>query len=371
MKTSQTEEPNPDPWGRFFHRRPTKRLCRAWLQGLGFNRAAPHHILLRLLDTGVVGFLFRGDLPPVIVEAAIVHPNKRVLGTIVESRILTAEQWERLMSSVADPGLREQLAVDAQHHAAARAYRERKAAGLAARTGTPPPATRAEIAEMAANVPDVDPGHVTHALDWVEALHGDGDAMRQLASSTNLWIRRSVARAPRLPEDVANRLARDEDRIVRLFLAESCDDAPAEMLLEVWAWWTGSLSFPGRPRNHPNFPRHNLLRFADDPDPRIRRLALDDPASTPALVTKFSRDADPEVRADVAKDPRLTADDAARLIEDVDQRVRQAAQTHPSLPRDLLVDLLLDERTAAIAARNPAIPTPAMRYMIKSFAAAK
>jgi hypothetical protein len=32
-------------------------------------------------------------------------------------------------------------------------------------------------------------------------------------------IRRSVARAPRLPEDVANRLARDEDRVVRLFLA--------------------------------------------------------------------------------------------------------------------------------------------------------
>lgn len=371
MKTSQAEEPNPDPWGSFFHGRPTKRLRRAWLEGLGFNHAAPRHVLLRLLDTGVVGFLFRSDLPPVIVEAAIVHPDKRVLGTIVESRILTAEQWDRLLSSVADPGLREQLAVDAQHHAAARAYREHKAAGLAACTGTPPPTTHAEIARMAASVPDVDPEHVTHALDWVEVLHGDGDTMRQLATSTNLWIRRSVARAPRLPEDVADRLAHDQDRVVRLFLAESCDDAPAEMLLEVWTWWTGSLSFPGRPRNHPNFPRYNLLRFANDPDPRMRRLALDDPASTPALVAEFSRDADAEVRADVAKDPRLAPGDAARLIEDVDQRVRQAAQTHPSLPRHALVGLLLDERTAATAARNPAIHTPAMRHMIEIFPTAE
>jgi hypothetical protein len=39
VKTSQAEDPNPDPWGRFFQARPTKRLCRAWLEGLGFNRA--------------------------------------------------------------------------------------------------------------------------------------------------------------------------------------------------------------------------------------------------------------------------------------------------------------------------------------------
>jgi hypothetical protein len=41
---------------------------------------------------------------------------------------------------------------------------------------------------------------------------------------------------------VGERLAHDEDRVVRLFLAESCDDAPADMLLEVVQWWTGSVS---------------------------------------------------------------------------------------------------------------------------------
>jgi hypothetical protein len=41
-----------------------------------------------------------------------------------------------------------------------------------------------------------------------------------------------------------------------------------EVLLEVAAWWDGSLSFPGRPRNHPNFPRDGLLRFAAESNPR-------------------------------------------------------------------------------------------------------
>jgi hypothetical protein len=41
---------------------------------------------------------------------------------------------------------------------------------------------------------------------------------------------------------------------VHLFLAESCDDALPGMLLDVWTWWDGSLSHPGRPRNYPNFP---------------------------------------------------------------------------------------------------------------------
>ncbi|MCW2933809.1 MAG: hypothetical protein JWM19_4771 [Actinomycetia bacterium] len=68
--------------------------------------------------------------------------------------------------------------------------------------------------------------------------------MRQLARSPKLLVRRSVARAPRLPTDVAALLARDEDRVVRLFLAESCDDAPPERLLKVAGWWYG----PGLPK---------------------------------------------------------------------------------------------------------------------------
>ncbi|MCX5316668.1 hypothetical protein [Streptomyces sp. NBC_00154] len=126
-----------------------------------------------------------------------------------------------------------------------------------------------------------------------------------------------MARARHLPSDVVDLLAHDEDRIVRLFLTESCDDAPADVLLDVWSWWHGSFSFPGRPRNHPNFPRHDLLRFAQDPEPRIRLLALDDHASDAALVERFSRDPDAQVRR-AAADPRLSPESAVRLAGDAD-----------------------------------------------------
>ncbi|WP_420075673.1 hypothetical protein ACOAKG_00005 [Streptomyces sp. JL3001] len=71
-----------------------------------------------------------------------------------------------------------------------------------------------------------DPTLMSHTLPWVEDLHGDADAMRRLAASCHPLIRRSVARAPHLPPDVVARLAQDEDRVVRLFLAESCENAP-------------------------------------------------------------------------------------------------------------------------------------------------
>ncbi|MFF0739388.1 HEAT repeat domain-containing protein [Streptomyces sp. NPDC004111] len=212
---------------------------------------------------------------------------------------------------------------------------------------------------------EFDPGIQRHALEWVTALHDDVDAMRRLAGSSHPLIRRSVARARHLPPDVVSLLARDEDRVVQLFLAESCEDAPADMLLSVWQWWTGSLSFPDRPRAHPKFPRHRLLRYADDPNPRMRQLALDDPKSTPELVDRFSRDPDREVRCRAASDPRLTVVAAVRLLEDPEESVRFAAVGHPRLPARVLVRLLRDAAHAQRAARNPGLPVEVMRRMVR------
>ncbi|MET9604072.1 PE-PGRS family protein [Streptomyces sp. NPDC006512] len=202
-----------------------------------------------------------------------------------------------------------------------------------------------------------------HLLPWVAELHDDPGAMRRLAASGHPHVRSSVARARHLPPDVVARLAGDEDRVVRLFLAESCDDAPPDLLLEVWRWWDGSLSFPGRPRSHPNFPREGLLRHATDPDPRLRRLALGDPGSTPELVDRLSRDEAEEVRQDAAGDPRLSPAAAVRLLDDPDSSVRALAARHPALPREVLLRLLLDPRTAGSAAVNTALPVPVMRRM--------
>ncbi|MFC8519694.1 hypothetical protein [Streptomyces sp. NPDC057257] len=215
-----------------------------------------------------------------------------------------------------------------------------------------------------------DPTLMSRTLPWVEALHGDADAMRRLSASSHPLVRRSVARARRLPPDVVARLARDEDRVVHLFLAESCEDAPADLLLEVWRWWDGSFSHPGRPRSHPNFPRAGLLRHIADPSGRMRRLALDDPESTPADVARLVRDPEAEVRRRAARDPRLSPADAVRLLNDPEAYVRGAALRSPRLPARVLAGLLHDRDTACEAVTNPAIPTSALHRILTAAAAA-
>ncbi|MFJ4851099.1 hypothetical protein [Streptomyces sp. NPDC088733] len=217
---------------------------------------------------------------------------------------------------------------------------------------------------------DFDPTLMSRTLPWVEDLHGDADAMRRLAASSHPLVRRSVARARHLPPDVVARLAQDEDRVVRLFLAESCEDAPADMLLEVWRWWDGSFSHPGRPRSHPNFPRTGLLRHIADPSGRMRRLALDDPESTPADVARLARDPEAEVRRRAAEDPRVSAADAVRLLNDPDGSVRSAAVRNPRLPARVLAGLLHDRDTASAAVTNPAIPVPVLHRILTVAAAA-
>ncbi|MGW6318080.1 hypothetical protein [Streptomyces sp. NPDC055099] len=217
---------------------------------------------------------------------------------------------------------------------------------------------------------DFDPTSMTHTLPWVKDLHEDADAMRRLAASSHPLVRRSVARARRLPPDVVARLARDADRVVRLFLAESCDDAPADMLLEVWRWWDGSFSHPDRPLNHPNFPRTGLLRHTADASGRMRRLALDDPESTPADVARLTRDPEAEVRRRAAEDPRLSPADAVRLLNDPEAGVRDTAVRNPRLPARALAGLLHDRETARAAVANPAIPISVLDRILTAAAAA-
>ncbi|MGE7386267.1 hypothetical protein ACQKM2_12410 [Streptomyces sp. NPDC004126] len=215
-----------------------------------------------------------------------------------------------------------------------------------------------------------DPDLMSYTLPWVERLHGDADAMRRLAASSHPLVRRSVARARHLPPDVVRRLARDEDPPVRLFLAESCDDAPAELLLDVWRWWDGSFSHPDRPRGHPNFPRTGLLRHAGDPAGRMRRLVLDDPQSTPADVARLARDPEAEVRRRAAEDPRLSPADAVRLLNDPETAVRGSAMRNPRLPARVLAGLLHDRDTAGAAVTNPAIPVPVLHRILDAAAEA-
>lgn len=203
-------------------------------------------------------------------------------------------------------------------------------------------------------------------VGWVEAVHDDPEAMRRLASSASIGIRRSVARARHLPSDVVDRLSRDPDTSVQYNLASCCQDAPAELLLEVALRPTGSFL----DLNHPNFPHHTLLRLADDPDPLRRRLALESPDSTPGLAERFADDPDERVRARAAADPRLSPATALHLLDST-PRTRRAAIGNPKLPIPTLIRLLRDADTARDAAANPAIPTTVVRHLIELSCAAE
>ncbi|MFG2812772.1 PE-PGRS family protein [Streptomyces sp. NPDC048410] len=222
-----------------------------------------------------------------------------------------------------------------------------------------PELTDAERSRVAV---EFDPTDHFRPLEWVRDLHDDEEAMRRCATSAHVALRRSAAAAKNLPPDVVDLLAHDEDWLVRLFLAERCAQAPAEVLLEMVRTWNGYSAM--RMIEHPNFPRQGLLRFADDPDPRTRKLALLDPEAPAELVERLSRDPDPSVRWSALDNERLSGASVIRLLDDPRSAIREAAAADPRLPTRVLTALLRDRTTAMAAAANPAIPEPVMHHLL-------
>ncbi|AUY53099.1 PE-PGRS family protein [Streptomyces sp. CB01881] len=210
---------------------------------------------------------------------------------------------------------------------------------------------------------DKDPAVRIPVLDWVREQQDDPAAMRRLAASRHFLVRRSVACAKNLPQDVADLLARDEDHAVRLLLAESCAQAPAELLSEMWRTWDGYSA--ARMPEHPNFPREHTLRHADHPHPRMRELALDDPDSTEELVERLSRDPAYGVRWRALRDPRLSVASVIRLLDDPHDGIRSTAAGDSRLPAHVLAGLLDDPATADSAAGNRALPAEVMRHLLE------
>ncbi|MGW1868257.1 hypothetical protein ACWCPS_22165 [Streptomyces mauvecolor] len=223
---------------------------------------------------------------------------------------------------------------------------------------------RPDLTEAERSRTDVefDPSARCSPLPWVRDLEDDEEAMRRCATSAHVMLRRSAACAKNLPADVVDLLAHDEDWVVRLFLAEHCAQAPADVLLEMVQSWGGYSA--ARMVEHPNFPRQGTLRFADDPNPLTRGLALLDPKSTAELVERFSRDQDSGVRRRALRDQRLSAASVIRMLDDPHHGIRDEAAADPRLPTRVLATLLHDAATAARAAANPAIPETVMHHLL-------
>ncbi|WP_322724574.1 hypothetical protein [Streptomyces spongiae] len=169
-------------------------------------------------------------------------------------------------------------------------------------------------------------------LDWVLAIRDDPEALRRCATSAHIWLRRSAAVHPRLPSDLVDRLATDDDFAVRLLTCEFQPAAPAEALLGVFLEWQGITR--SVLLSKPQFPRRGLARYADHDEPGLRRLAVHDPDATPELIERLSRDEFGIVRAAAAKDSRLSPERIEELLKDFS--AAQSAAANPALPAEVM-----------------------------------
>ncbi|WP_053644885.1 hypothetical protein [Streptomyces sp. XY431] len=311
------------------------------------NATADVEVLARLaqdpeprvrLVYAVMLFEYKRRIPAGVLEILAEDPNTKIRRIVGESQkppaavqelppVLTAEQ----RVTHPDPAVRTKAAADPEVPTV-----------LALRLAEDPEndvrlavSMREELTEeQRAVIPCTVWQHFWSPPSWIARQANDPDAARRIARSVHVGLRRVLAAQPHLPPDVVALLAADEDEWVRRTLAERCEDAPHELLLELYATvqdrhWSGY-------RRHRNFARPGLARFAEDPNPRLRQAALDDPEAGPELVLRLADD--PEVGGWAVRDPRLPADELLR---------RLALPAH-----------------ASAAAGNPALPVEVMHLLL-------
>ncbi|MFC7843313.1 Mucin-2 [Streptomyces sp. NPDC057382] len=175
-------------------------------------------------------------------------------------------------------------------------------------------------------------------VQWVRDGLADPEVLRRAAVSAHPLLRRAAARSPHLPPDLLRLLARVEDPVVENRLGIHHPDTPEEVLLRVFARLGGTFS-AWMAQTHPRFPREGLAaRYADHPDGNYRRLAVRDPAATPALIERLSHDPKVWTRQAAAGDPRLPLH---RLREALHiPELASSAGANPALPEDEMAAVL-------------------------------
>ncbi|WP_372351312.1 hypothetical protein [Streptomyces sp. KL116D] len=232
---------------------------------------------------------------------------------VAENPHLSAEMAERLMA-IDDPLVR--VAVAQGRHVDA-ATRDRLYALVEAE--------RAEgniAAEVALSWNFAEPG-------WLRAAPLD-ERMTYL-DSRHTAFRRVLASCRDLPEEAWRRLDDDPDLAVRRAAARRPDTPPD--VLEALVRGHGDVSHIRPPLvEHPNFPRHVLRTFLDEPDPHVRYVALQDADLPVPGLRRLATAAEPFVRRGVARHPNTTDDLLEQLLSDPDPQVADDAAANAALP---------------------------------------
>ncbi|WP_031104611.1 hypothetical protein [Streptomyces sp. NRRL S-146] len=194
-----------------------------------------------------------------------------------------------------------------------------------------------EIRRMAIDftVGDFDRGD---GVQWVRDGLADPEVLRRASASAHPLLRRAAAQSPHLPPELLRLLACVEDPVVENRLGIHHPDTPEEVLMRVYARLSGTFS-AWMAETHPRFPREGLAaRYADHPDGNYRRLAVRDPAATPALIERLSHDPAVWTRQAAAGDPRLPLH---RLCEALHvPELASSVGANPALPEDEMAAVL-------------------------------
>ncbi|WP_430784240.1 hypothetical protein [Actinoplanes sp. G11-F43] len=155
-------------------------------------------------------------------------------------------------------------------------------------------------------------------------------------------FRRVLAAGTDLPAEAWRRLDDDPDPRVRRIAADRPDTPPD--VLERLVRTQGN-SGPRHPPlvEHPNFPRHRLRALADDPEPHVRRVALEDPSLPVAILERLAADPESSVRIGVAAHPGVTEALLERLLTDPEPGVADVAAANPVLSPDRMRRIVREE----------------------------
>ncbi|MEV7885822.1 hypothetical protein ACWD3I_36935 [Streptomyces sp. NPDC002817] len=175
--------------------------------------------------------------------------------------------------------------------------------------------------------------------DWM--LDAPLDERLSYLDCPHAIFRRVLARSRDLPEEAWRRLDNDPDVAVRRTAARRPDASPD--VLERLVRAHGDVHHH-RPLlvEHPNFPRHTLRTFVDEPTSNVRFLALEDPDLSVPALRQLAADPNPFLRRGVARHPNITDALLDRLLSDPDPNVADDAAANPRL-RPTVMDRILTE----------------------------
>ncbi|MEU7028057.1 Mucin-2 [Streptomyces sp. NPDC046275] len=175
-------------------------------------------------------------------------------------------------------------------------------------------------------------------VEWVRDGAADPEVLGRAATSAHPLLRRAAAQSPHLPPELLRLLADTRDPMVENLLGVHHPDTPEDVLLRVYERLGGTFS-AWMAESHPRFPREGLAaRYADHPDGAHRRLAVRDPAATPALIERLSHDPAVWTRQAAAGDPRLPL---PRLREALHiPELASSAGANPALPVEEMAGVL-------------------------------